>query len=184
MCSEGKLRYPLCSQHNTTQLTMQKEGRCTSRGIDVLSSGRYTQMPCRPWRANPGSFFSEGGVGLVPKRACLLTLAYYAFPRWYEFGERRWNDILTGETEELGEKPVPVPPCPPQIRHGMTRARTRASAVRGRRLTTWAMARTLATVTETHIPHSISNLYFIYFKHKFLITMHFDNPWTLWKYAV
>jgi hypothetical protein len=32
-------------------------------------------------------------VGLVPKRWCLLTLAYYAFPRWYEFGERRWNGI-------------------------------------------------------------------------------------------
>jgi hypothetical protein len=33
-------------------------------------------------------------VGWVrPKRGCLLTLAYYAFPRWYEFGERRWNDI-------------------------------------------------------------------------------------------
>jgi hypothetical protein len=26
-------------------------------------------------------FFCEGGVGLVPKRGCLLTLAYYAFPR-------------------------------------------------------------------------------------------------------
>jgi hypothetical protein len=40
-----------------------------------------------------GVFPPEGGVGLVPKRACLLTLAYYAFPRCYEFGERRWNDI-------------------------------------------------------------------------------------------
>jgi hypothetical protein len=46
-----------------------------------------------------------------------------------------------GKTEELGEKPVPVPLCPPQIPHGLTRERTRASAVRGRRLTTWAMAR-------------------------------------------
>jgi hypothetical protein len=26
-------------------------------------------------------FLPEGGVGLVPKRGCLLTLAYYAFPR-------------------------------------------------------------------------------------------------------
>jgi hypothetical protein len=40
---------------------------------------------------------SEGGVGLVPKRGCLLTLPYYAFPRWYEFGERRWNDIGRGK---------------------------------------------------------------------------------------
>jgi hypothetical protein len=34
-----------------------------------------------------------------------------------------------------------VPLCPPQISHGLTRDRTRASAVRGRRLTAWAMAR-------------------------------------------
>jgi hypothetical protein len=41
-----------------------------------------------------------------------------------------------GKNEELGEKPVPVPLCPPQISHGLTQARNRASAVRGRRLTT------------------------------------------------
>jgi hypothetical protein len=33
--------------------------------------------------------------------------------------------ILTGETEELGAKPIPVPLCPPQISHGLTWARTR-----------------------------------------------------------
>ena len=47
---------------------------------------------------------------------------------------------LTGETEVLGEKPVPVPLCPPQIPHGPIRDQTRASAVRGRRLAAWAMA--------------------------------------------
>jgi hypothetical protein len=41
---------------------------------------------------------------------------------------------LTVENRQLGEKPVPVPLCPPQISHGLTRDRTRASAVRGRRL--------------------------------------------------
>jgi hypothetical protein len=45
------------------------------------------------------------------------------------------------KTEEPGEKRVPVPLYPPQIPHGLTRARIRASAVRGRRLTTWGMAR-------------------------------------------
>jgi hypothetical protein len=35
---------------------------------------------------------------------------------------------LTGETKVLGEKPVPVPLCPPQIIHGLTRDRTRPSA--------------------------------------------------------
>jgi len=33
--------------------------------------------------------------------------------------------ILAGETEELGEKPVPVPLYAPQIPHGLTRARTK-----------------------------------------------------------
>jgi hypothetical protein len=50
-----------------------------------------------------------------------------------------WN--WQGKTEVLGEKPVPVPLCPPQIPHGLTRDRTRASAVGGRRLTAWATAR-------------------------------------------
>jgi hypothetical protein len=36
-----------------------------------------------------------------------------------------------------------VPLCPPQIPHGLIRDRTRASAVGGRRLTAWAMARPL-----------------------------------------
>jgi hypothetical protein len=46
-----------------------------------------------------------------------------------------------GKTEELGENPVPVPMCPPEIPHGQTQAWTWASAVRGRLLTAWAMAR-------------------------------------------
>jgi hypothetical protein len=50
-----------------------------------------------------------------------------------------WN--WQGKTEELGEKPVPVPLCPPQIPHRLNRDRTRPSAVGGRRLTAWAMAR-------------------------------------------
>jgi hypothetical protein len=46
-----------------------------------------------------------------------------------------------GKIEELGEKPVPVSLCPPQSPHALTRARIPTSAVRGRWLTTWAMAR-------------------------------------------
>jgi hypothetical protein len=42
---------------------------------------------------------------------------------------------LTGENRQPGEKPVPVLLCPPQTPNGLTRDRTRASAVRGRRLT-------------------------------------------------
>jgi hypothetical protein len=38
-------------------------------------------------------------------------------------------------------KLVPVPLCQPQMPQGLIRARTPASAARGRRLTTWAIAR-------------------------------------------
>jgi hypothetical protein len=51
------------------------------------------------------------------------------------------DEIDRGKTEVLGEKPVPVPLCPPQIPHGLTRDRTQASALRGQLLTAWAMAR-------------------------------------------
>jgi hypothetical protein len=39
--------------------------------------------------------------------------------------EQQWNDNDTpGKTEGLKEKPVPVPLCPPQIPHGLTKAQT------------------------------------------------------------
>jgi hypothetical protein len=41
-----------------------------------------------------------------------------------------WN--WQGKTKGFGENPVPVPFCPPQIPHGLTRDRTRAYMVRGR----------------------------------------------------
>jgi hypothetical protein len=44
--------------------------------------------------------------------------------------------ICMGKTEELGEKPVPVPLCPPQIPHGMTQMQAWPSMVRGQGLTT------------------------------------------------
>jgi hypothetical protein len=53
-----------------------------------------------------------------------------------------------GKTEELGEKSAPVPLCPPQIPHRSTRTRTRPFAVRGQRLTAWAMARPRCSLTE------------------------------------
>jgi hypothetical protein len=53
----------------------------------------------------------------------------------YMIMEKDGGMILTGKTEELGEKLVPVSLCPPQIPHELTRERTRDSAVRGRRLT-------------------------------------------------
>jgi hypothetical protein len=68
--------------------------------------------------------------------------------------EHRWNDIDTGRLKYSGKKPVPVPLCPPQIPHGLTRDRTRASAVRGRRLTAWTMARPWQTF-ERIVPPSL-----------------------------
>jgi hypothetical protein len=52
-----------------------------------------------------------------------------------------WN--WQGKIIVLWKNPVPVPLCPPQIPHGLTRDGTRASTVGGRRLTAWAMARPL-----------------------------------------
>jgi hypothetical protein len=46
-------------------------------------------------------FFPEDGVGLVPKRGYLFTLA---FSRWYKFRERRWSDILIGENRSTRRK--------------------------------------------------------------------------------
>jgi hypothetical protein len=43
--------------------------------------------------------------------------------------------ILTAETEELGEKPVSVLLCLPQITHGLTRERTQITALKARQLT-------------------------------------------------
>jgi hypothetical protein len=57
-------------------------------------------------------------------------------PRWYMNVV-----ILRGRAKELREEPVPMPLCPQQIPCGLTRA----SAVRGRRLSAWAMARPYRT---------------------------------------
>lgn len=46
--------------------------------------------------------------------------------------ENWWNDTDKGKPETLEEKLVPVPLCPPQIRHGLVWGRTLASAVTGR----------------------------------------------------
>jgi hypothetical protein len=69
-----------------------------------------------------------------------------------------------GKAEELWEKPLPVPLCPPEIPHGLTRARTRASAVRGRRLTTWAMSRpnlhlTLIWISSKCISYTVEEIH-------------------------
>jgi hypothetical protein len=53
----------------------------------------------------------------------------------------RLNEIDRGKPKYSGKKPVPVLLCQPQIPYRLTRDRTRACAVTGRRLTAWAVAR-------------------------------------------
>jgi hypothetical protein len=53
---------------------------------------------------------------------------------WWVTVKRYWQE----KSEELGQKPVSVPLCLPQMTHGVYTARTRASAMRGR--PAWAMA--------------------------------------------
>jgi hypothetical protein len=55
----------------------------------------------------PGlAYFLEGGVGQTQSWMPAFMLAYYVFPRWYEFGERRWNDI-DGENRKTRRKTCP-----------------------------------------------------------------------------
>jgi hypothetical protein len=68
-------------------------------GVWVWSHGRCDEEKnnCHYRKLNTSHkvrshFFPECGLD-----GCLLTLAYYAFPRWYEFGERRRNDIDGGK---------------------------------------------------------------------------------------
>jgi hypothetical protein len=96
---------------------------------------------CLPYTAF-GSFFPPwrwGGSSThawMPSYVSILRIPQMIWV-WRPTMEWYWQ----AKTEELGEKPVPVPLCPPQIPHGFTQERTRASEVGGRRLTTWAMAR-------------------------------------------
>jgi len=46
--------------------------------------------------------------------------------------EQCWNDIDGGKSGVLGEKPVPVPLCLPEISNGLLWDRTLAPALRGR----------------------------------------------------
>jgi hypothetical protein len=66
--------------------------------------------------------------------------AYCSSLRWYMSMESH-DRLRQANTNELGDTPVPVPLWPPQIPHKATRARTGASAVRGRRITAWAKTR-------------------------------------------
>jgi hypothetical protein len=68
-----------------------------------------------------------------------LTVLLFIPQMIYESAAPRRNNIGRKKNKELREKPVPVSLCPPYISHGLTKARTRASAMRGQRLTALSM---------------------------------------------
>jgi hypothetical protein len=57
---------------------------------------------------------------------CWSWLVFFIFPCNGATVEWNWQ----GKTEVLGEKPIPVPLCQPQILHGLTRARTQTRGER------------------------------------------------------
>jgi hypothetical protein len=113
-----------------------------TQGINNSPVGdRSSETQSRPIDMNNNNKNSGFQQARMRKMFFPLKVAYYVFPTCYELGERRWNYILTEENRRTRRKAYPSPLCPWQIPHGLTRARTRASAVRGRRLSTWAMTR-------------------------------------------
>jgi hypothetical protein len=81
--------------------------------------------------------------------------------------------ILTGgETEELGEKPIPLSLRPPQIPHELTQVWIWASVVRGQWLTTWAMAQ--------HSCHLFGCAYLFMCKLLTVWDLRFSRWWGCW----
>jgi hypothetical protein len=98
----------------------------------------------------------------------MKMIRFFVFPCNGAPVEWSWQ----GKIEVLGEKPVPVPLWPPQIRHGLSWDRTQASAVRGRRLIAWAMARPTQLLLENLLTCHLSTHLLLFFypnKHCLLI---------------
>jgi hypothetical protein len=117
-------------------------------GRGVATFRRNLLPPATMLKLEAGGFFVVKGPAADDMDApqpwgllCNPVMKMISFFLFFRLMEHRWNEIDRGKPKYLGEKPVPMPLCPPQIPHGLTRYRTRASAVRTRRLTAWAMAR-------------------------------------------
>jgi hypothetical protein len=68
-----------------------------------------------------------------------LTIAKFYGVMKYVYGELvEW--YWQGKTYVLGEKPVPAPLWPPKNPHGLAWDRTWSSELKGRQLTSWAVA--------------------------------------------
>jgi hypothetical protein len=90
-----------------------------------------------------GCFCVVAVVHVRQARLCLWTAAtkgpilHTPGDTWVWRATVEWYRAET--TEKLRDKLVPEPLCLPQISHGLTRARTQAFAVTGRRLSAWVM---------------------------------------------
>jgi hypothetical protein len=129
--THGRIQRCGCVSSPSHQLTM-------SPTPDELSLvWAYSVLKARLHVFSPWRWGGSSTQAWMPTYVYILRIPQMIWVLESDGGMIYWHD----KTEELGEKPVPVPLCPPQIPYGLTRARTLASAVRGWRLTTWAMAR-------------------------------------------
>jgi hypothetical protein len=110
-----------------------------------LSTNQYPPLPCSRVFLKPNInslwffFCCEGPRSRCYGRPQPLSLLCnpvmnMIFPLFLVM-EHRWNKTDTKKPKYSEKKHVPEPICPPQISRGLTRNRTRASAVRDRRIT-------------------------------------------------
>jgi hypothetical protein len=94
----------------------------------------------RGWRKKYEVMILRNGKfsGKILRKIFHLTSLFIPHVIWVWRVTVEW--YWQGKTEDITENPVPVPFCPPQILHELTQAWTQTTMVRGRRLTTWAMA--------------------------------------------
>jgi hypothetical protein len=158
---EPSVRLP--SAQCVSQITNFSCPSFLSQGPDRhVASSQVLQICCTPptVSANSSVFFFPLKVGVGLTQAWMPTyVSILRIPQmisvWRATVEWYWQ----GKTEEMGGKPVPGLLCPPEITHGLTRARTRASAVRGRRLTTWATVRPWFCVTTIFVLRFVRRLF-------------------------
>jgi hypothetical protein len=137
--------YPLDTRLDEPKEIKRAECWVRYRCILIISEGRNKQITSRSREAS----FIKGlhtFMFLSMRWDYVSELqkqrVYFSSPRWCMSMESHSETIWQGKTEELGEKSVPLPLCALQIPHGLlTRVRTRAFMVRGRRLTAWITAR-------------------------------------------
>jgi hypothetical protein len=116
--SSGRITtFILCFGMKFPQFLIKQLYRCDSVVIASFVGTGYTT---RRWGWLLGRFVNFDGVRLrlltaATNRYTSIVHLPYDIWVWRTTVEWYWQ----GKTEELGEKPVPVPLCPPQIPHGL-----------------------------------------------------------------